>query len=376
MNSTAGPRIEVVALDNGRRSALLSGRWTLSLLAPMIEGLRPMLAAHAAERELTWNCLDIEALDSAGATLLWHAWQRRLPGLLLTRPEHLRIFEHLESADHQPPGNEVPHSPFEAAITLGRAALRLWHGLADFITLIGQLVLVTLHLVRHPRDTPWREITANLFKSGVQAMPVTALVGFLIGVVLSYLSSLQLKQFGAEIYIVNILGLGIIRELGPVLVAVLVAGRSGSAMTAQLGVMRVTEEIDALATMGVSHSLRLIFPKVAALSVVMPLLVLWATAIAMIGGMVSAQAQLGLSYGFFVESLPAAVPVVNLWIGLAKGYVFGILVALVACHFGLRVHPNTESLSSGTTASVVTAITVVIVVDAVFAVVTRHMGMP
>jgi hypothetical protein len=120
-----------------------------------------------------------------------------------------------------------------------------------------------------------REISANLYKSGVRAMPVTALVGFLIGVVLSYLSALQLKQFGADIFIVNIIGLGIVRELGPVLVAILVAGRSGSAMTAQLGVMRVTEEIDALATMGVPRGLRLVFPKVVALTVAMPLLVLW-----------------------------------------------------------------------------------------------------
>ncbi|TRZ54828.1 MAG: ABC transporter permease [Rhodocyclaceae bacterium] len=372
----AVPSINILTGADGGRKVLLAGRWTLNMLAPLLDGLRPALAEQATVEGTTWNCLDIEALDSAGAILLWRAWQRRLPGLLLARPEQLRIFEHLEDTDHQPPAHQVPHSPFEAAITIGGGVLRFWHSLVDFITLVGQLLLVALHLLRHPRDTPWREISATLFKSGVLAMPVTALVGFLIGIVLSYLSSLQLKQFGADIYIVNILGLGIIRELGPVLVAVLVAGRSGSAMTAQLGVMRVTEEIEALATMGVSQSLRLVFPKVLALGVVMPLLVLWATAIALIGGMVSAQAQLDISYGFFFDTLPKAVPVVNVWIGLTKGLVFGILVALIACHYGLRVRPNTESLSSNTTTSVVTSITVVILVDAVFAIVTRQMGMP
>lgn len=372
----AVPNIEILRRADGGRDVLLSGRWTLNLLAPLIDGLQQALEQHAAALGVSWNCLDIEALDSAGAILLWRAWQRRLPDLLLARPEQLRIFEHLAEADRQPPARGVPRSPFEAAIDLGRWALRVRHSLADFIALVGRMLLVALHLLRHPRDIPWREITANLFKSGVQAMPVTALVGFLIGVVLSYLSSLQLKQFGADIYIVNILGLGIIRELGPVLVAVLVAGRSGSAMTAQLGVMRVTEEIDALATMGVAHGLRLVFPKVVALAVVMPLLVLWATAIALVGGMVSAQAQLDISYGYFFDALPKAVPVVNLWIGLIKGHVFGVLVALVACHYGLRVRPNTDSLSANTTASVVTAITGVILVDAIFAVVTREMGMP
>jgi phospholipid/cholesterol/gamma-HCH transport system permease protein len=140
--------------------------------------------------------------------------------------------------------------------------------------------------------------------------------------------------------------------------------------------MRVTEEIDALATMGVSRSMRLVLPKVAALAIAMPLLVLWTSAIALMGGMVSAQVQLDISYGFFIETLPKVVPVANLYIALAKGVTFGIMVALVACHFGLRVRPNTESLSANTTASVVSSITVVILVDAVFAIATRSIGLP
>jgi len=161
-----------------------------------------------------------------------------------------------------------------------------------------------------------------------------------------------------------------------VLIAVLVAGRSGSAMTAQLGVMRVTEEIDALAAMGVSRTVRLVLPKVVALGIAMPLLVLWISAVALLGGMVSAQVQLDLPYGFFVEQLPRVVPVANLWIGLAKGFIFGLIVALIASHFGLRVRPNTESLSANTTSSVVTSITAVILADAIFAIATRSIGMP
>jgi phospholipid/cholesterol/gamma-HCH transport system permease protein len=325
---------------------------------------------------VTWNCLPITAMDSAGAMLLWRAWARTLPALLAARPEQQRIFARIAAADHEKVPVVPPPSPFEWLIALGDRALRVTRHLLDFSALLGQVVLDLGYLLRHPSEIPRREIFANLYKSGVRAMPVTALVGFLIGIVLSYLSALQLKSFGADVYIVNILGMGIIRELGPVLVAVLVAGRSGSAMTAQLGVMRVTEEIDALATMGVSRSLRLVLPKVTALAVTMPLLVLWTTAIALIGGMVSAQFQLDISYGFFLDTLPKAVPVANLWIGLAKGFVFGILVALVACHFGLRVRPNTESLSANTTSSVVTAITVVILVDAIFAIATRQVGMP
>lgn len=205
---------------------------------------------------------------------------------------------------------------------------------------------------------------------------MSALVGFLIGITISYLSALQLKTFGADLFIVNILGISIIRELGPVLVAVLVAGRSGSAMTAQIGVMRVTEEIDALATMGISTTMRVILPKVAALSVAMPLLVVWTSAMALAGGMLAAFWQLDLSPIYFIDNLPRAVPVANLLIGLGKGLAFGFTIALVACHFGLHVRPNTESLAAHTTTAVVVAITTVIIIDAIFAVTTRQIGMP
>ncbi|MCX8087367.1 MAG: ABC transporter permease [Rhodocyclaceae bacterium] len=354
----------------------LSGAWTLRSLAKAGRDWQARFTQSAAGGGFSWNCLDIEALDSAGALLIWRAWGRRRPDTLLIRPEHARIFERIAAAEQEPAAPVVPRSPFESLIVLGAWMLGLVRHGRDFLILLGQLVLDLLHLVRHPADIPKREISANIYKSGVRAMPVTALVGFLIGVVLSYLSSLQLRQFGADLFIVNILGLGLIRELGPVLVAVLVAGRSGSAMTAQLGTMRVTEEIDALATMGVPRSLRLIFPKVVALGLAMPLLVLWTTALALAGGMVAAQVQLDIGHGFFLETLPKAVPVANLWIGLAKGVVFGIAIALIACHFGLRVAPNTESLSANTTASVVSAITVVILLDAIFAIATRGIGMP
>lgn len=366
-SGAAGPSAELA----------LTGRWTLRALVAAGRDWEQRLQEHGRRADLGWDCLEIEALDSAGALLLWRSWGRKLPAALLIQPAHLHIFERIAAAEHEPPAPPPPRPTLHAALhALGGGTLTLLRHMQAFVVLLGQLVLDALHLLRHPADLPAREISENIYKSGVRAMPVTALVGFLIGVVLSYLSALQLRQFGADIFIINILGLGIIRELGPVIVAVLVAGRSGSAMTAQLGVMRVTEEIDALATMGVPRSLRLVFPKVVALGIVMPLLVLWTTALALTGGMVAAQLQLDIGYGFFLETLPKVVAVVNVWIGLAKGAAFGAAIALVACHFGLHVKPNTESLSANTTAAVVTAITLVIVIDAVFAVALRGIGVP
>lgn len=348
------------------------GAWTLAGLTPELARLRPALAAATGR----WDLSGIERLDSFGATLLWRAWGHRLPEGLAV-PEALRgHFERLARIDTVPSGRRPRFGPVDALAALGSLGLGFVAHVTDFLALVGRLVLDVLALLVHPRDWPLREFSANLHKTGVRAMPVSALVGFLIGVVLSYLSALQLKAFGADIYIVNILGMGIIRELGPVLVAVLVAGRSGSAMTAQLGVMRVTEEVDALTVMGISRTVRLVLPKVLALSVAMPLLVLWTSAMALFGGMVSAEMQLGLGYGYFIQALPKAVPAANLLIALVKGGVFGVLIALVACHFGLRVKPNTESLSANTTASVVTSITTVILVDALFAIATKSIGLP
>lgn len=358
----------------GQLHVSLSGDWTLATLPLPLAGLDSRLQALVA-RTAVWQLHPTARIDSVGAILLWRAWGRRWPAALEASPQQRAALERAATIVSDRRGAvRVPRQLW--LVLLGRVVLSAGKNLREVVALIGQLLLDLGYLCVHPRDVPWREFSATVYKSGAQALPVTALVGFLIGVVLSYLSSLQLKTFGADIYIVNLLGISIIRELGPVLVAVLVAGRSGSAMTAQIGVMRVTEEIDALATMGISRSLRLVLPKVAALAAAMPLLVVWCSAAGIVGGMVSAKLEMGLSYGFFIEALPKVVPVANVWIGIGKGFFFGMLIALIACHFGLKVRPNTESLSARTTSAVVTAITAVIVVDALFAIVTRNLGLP
>ena len=356
----------------------VTGCWTIRALASDLAALRRVLAR--TPQDVAWQFDPAVRLDSFGAVLLWGHWQGRLPPDVDMSDEVRALFAPLAGVDRRlaerPPGRSLSARLVDPVAALGRPLLSLLAHGRDFVALIGQLALDLAFLAGRPWHGPWREFSANIHKVGVSALPVTALVGFLIGVVLSYLSALQLRAFGADLYIINILGLGIIRELGPVLVSVLVAGRSGSSMTAQIGVMRVTEEIDALRAFGISPTTRLVLPKVAALALVMPLLVLWTSAVALGGGMLSAWWQLGISPRFFLDTLPEVVPLANLFIALAKGLVFGTLIALVACHFGLRVRPNTESLSSNTTASVVTAITLVILVDAVFAMATRSIGVP
>jgi len=368
---TTTPGIVARPTESGT-SLMLKGFWNLRGLA-MAPDLSRDIRVYAANNSLEWDLRTIEALDSAGAFILWQAWGETVPQRVRMRPEQERIFKRLQSH------SSVPASAAPRITTLYERlfrALGVFFGqLLAWVALLGQLLLDLRHLVRHPRDIPWKEISAAIHETGGRALGITALVGFLIGIVVSYLSSLQLRTLGAAIYIVNILGLSIIRELGPLLAAILVAGRSGSAMTAQLGVMRVTQELDALAALGISRSLRLILPKVVALSIAMPLLVVWTDVIALIGGAIAAFFELEISLHQFVLKLPSAVPVVNFNIGLLKGAVFGLFIALIACHFGLRIKPDTESLGKETTNSVVVSITLVILLDAVFAIVFKGVGL-
>jgi phospholipid/cholesterol/gamma-HCH transport system permease protein len=320
-----------------------------------------------------WDLSAVDAMDHIGAQLFWNAWGKTRPAELQLAPGLEEFFNRLETAGKL----ELPRARAQRltwVMKLGFAMLLFFEHLGAFIRLIGQVTQDSWRFLRAPMRGPWREISANIFHAGFQALGITALVGFLIGVVLSYLSAQQLRAFGGDIYLVNLLGMSIIRELGPLLAAILVAGRSGSSITAQLGVMRVTEELDAMLVMGISHGYRLIMPKVLALAVAMPLLVVWTDAMALIGGMVSAKIELNLSARYFIQKLPSAVPVINYTIGLLKGATFGMLIALVSCHFGLRIKANTDSLGRGTTTSVVTAITVVILADAVYAIIFSGVG--
>lgn len=359
--------------ENGASRLILIGRYTLAALEQHLPTLTVEFSTYAQTKTLCWDLTEIEQLDATGVVLLWQAWNKKRPEHLLLRPEQENIFKRLEKLPSPP---ELARRNYWQPLTaLGSGALLLWSHLIGTIILIGQLFIDIKFLIAHPLRIPWLEISANLYRTGAQALGITALVGFLIGIVLSYLSSEQLQMFGADIFIVDILGISIIRELGPMLAAILVAGRSGSSMTAQLGVMRVTQELDALTVMGIPHSQRLVLPKIIGLGIAMPLLVIWTSAAALMGGMIAAQLQLGLSYQYFLSALPDAVPIANLWLGLSKGVVCGMVIALIACHFGLRIKPNTESLGEGTTSSVVTAITVVIIIDALFAIVFSDVGL-
>ncbi|MBB3256177.1 phospholipid/cholesterol/gamma-HCH transport system permease protein [Paraburkholderia bannensis] len=376
MTQETPPGLDIAAGNQGK-IVRLSGQWTALALARDREqgGAVRRLRALAGERIGQWDLSKVERMDHVGGQALWRFWGHKLPADLVALTDTQRdIFERIALLDsvREPAERVVRVDPITQ---LGLGIFSFWDHLYGGLAMLGRVVLDLLFILRKPKATPWVEISANVYNAGARALPITAMVAFLIGIVLSYLSAQQLRLFGANQFIVNILGLAVIRELGPVLAAILVAGRSGSAITAQIGVMRVTEELDAMRVMGISHGLRLILPRVIALGVAMPLLVIWTDIIALLGGALAAKAVLGIDMSWFIRSLPSVVPIANLWIGLGKGVAFGMLVGIVGCHFGFRIKANSQSLGEGTTTSVVTSITIVILADAVFAILFQNVGL-
>ena len=375
--SESAPHIDQQDTPDGGCCRVL-GPWTAAelTLQPVWDALSAQLQAlvpSSAGAAGLWDLREIEQLDHLGAQVLWDHWGRQWPEKIELQTAQRAVLERVAEFSVDRPAVVAPGFK-QLFLKLGEGLLEVFDHFTSLVALVGRLLLNLIKLARNPREGPWRDISGHLYHIGATALPITALVGFLIGVVLAYLISQQLRQFGADAFIVNILGISLIRELGPVLAAILIAGRSGSAITAQIGVMRVTEELDAMRVMGIAHSYRLVMPRAIALAIVMPLISVWTTVAALLGGMLAADLVMGVTPSFFINALPEAVQVSNLTLATAKSVVFGVLIALIGCHFGLRVKPNTESLGQGTTASVVTSITVVILVDALFAVLFKSIG--
>ncbi len=361
-------------LDIQGNKIVAQGCWRANMLA--VNKAAYAIAASVKgihdKNDVVWDLTQIEGMDYTGAQILWNEWAHRLPANLESTSEQDKLFTRLAHAgDLSRPSEDtsldIPEAIKEVPLGFVRKMIQLDQ-------LLGQLTLDFFRFLGAPQRGPWREISANIFHTGAQAIGIIAIVGFLIGVVLSYLSAQQLHMFGGDIFLVDLLGMSVVRELGPLLAAILIAGRSGSAMTAQIGVMRVTEELDAMQVMGLSHGFRLVLPKVMALGVTMPMLIVWTDIVALIGGAFAGKMSIGLSMTYFFSALLDAVPIANFWIGLGKGVVFGIIIAVIACFYGLRIQPNTDSLGQGTTRSVVTSITSVIFADAVFAIVLQGVG--
>lgn len=258
--------------------------------------------------------------------------------------------------------------------SLGESIHIYYIGLLGFMNFLGNLFVTMLYYLKSVKNIRFREIAFEMNESAIKALPIIALTSFLIGLVVAYQSSYQLKIYGANIFLVDMLGISMLRELAPLITAIVIAGRSGSAFTAQIGAMKITEEIDAMRTMGFDPYIFLVLPRVIALMIAMPILIFIADMMGVLGGMLVANLDLSISPTLFLERFNTAVDVKHFYMGIFKGPFFAFLIATIGIYRGLRVKDDTQSIGFNTTKSVVESIFAVIMCDALFSIAFTNLG--
>lgn len=319
----------------------------------------------------------ITALDTNGAWLLLDAAGVRegvaLPQLRAFAPQHRALMELV--ARHADRTGVLPPPRREGVIELtGRGAVAMGGHVAGLLDFVGRLTFELASLVGRPGQWRWREFGAQVRDVFVGAIPIVIGMMFLLGVVFAYLLGDQAVRYGANIFVVDGLLLAMLREVSPVIVAVLVAGRTGAAITAQIGTMKVNEEIDAIATLGLSPLAVLVIPRIVALLIALPMLVFIGDIAGMAGGMLVAKEQLDLSYRMFSDRMLDVIKLKTLLVGLGKAPVFAVFIAMIACRMGMTVSRDARSVGEHTTSTVVQSLVAIIILNAAFAVAFVRLG--
>lgn len=318
----------------------------------------------------------VTRIDTVGAWTAWHLSQRLGAEVVSCSPEAERLIAAISKADDNRTPVEAPRLPVLERVPeqIGDTMVGLGHGALQVLGFLGQIVQSLGMLIAHPKRFRGKALVHQMELVGVNALGIIGLMSFLVGIVIAQQGAVQLRQFGAEIYTVNLVGRLTLRELGILMTAIMVAGRSGSAFSAQLGTMKLTEEVDAMRTIGVSPMEALVVPRILATMLMMPLLGIYSAALGIVGGAFLASVSLGIPFLTFLSRIQEVVPLHDVWVGLLKGPVFGLIVAVAGCYQGMQVKANAEEVGTRTTAAVVMAIFMVIVLDAFFAIFFTEIG--
>ena len=355
-----------------------SGPWTTQAIG---KSDRPLQGLRTRDQSRARIELDrLEALDTTGAWVV----HRTIRDLRAQGTEveigggseaQLELLATITEYDMPRPPKPPEDGPLVAMVLrCGEAAIEFFTEARSLISFLGQTVSVAARSLLRPGRIRATALISHMEQTGLNALPIVGLISFLIGVVLTYQGADQLARFGAQIYTVNLVGYGILREMGILLTAIIVAGRSGSAFTAQIGTMKVNEEIDAMRTIGLDPMEVLVMPRLLALVLVMPLLTFYADIMGLIGGAIMADILLDISYVQFARQLQTALDGWSLGVGLIKAPIFAFIIAMVGCYEGLKVSRSAESVGQRTTAAVVKSIFLVIVLDALASIIFSVIG--
>ncbi len=320
------------------------------------------------------DAAEIESLDTAGAWLLHRTIaQAEAAGARVVvtglKPEHEILLAQVEANDVPMVAAPKPPSSLTALVLrLGAATDGAVREGLGFVAFLGLVVAVLVRTLARPARLRLTSLVYHMEATGLNALPIVGLISFLIGVVLAYQGATQLQRFGAELFVVNLIAVSVLREIGILLTAIVVAGRSGSAFTAQIGSMKVREEVDAMRTLGLDPVEVLVLPRILALVLTLPLLAFFSAMMGLLGGGLMSWLALGIQPGLFVERLNDAVSIWSFWVGIIKAPFFALLIGVVGCYEGFQVSGSAESVGRRTTKSVVEAIFLVIVADAVFSI--------
>ncbi|WP_423063661.1 ABC transporter permease [Candidiatus Paracoxiella cheracis] len=360
-----------IALSEDKTHLHLSGNWTIAgitAVAPTIQTL-----VKKAGQDVTIDGSAIAIMDSAGALLIENiivnfkklGKQATVSGISERFQSLLKLVtDEIDLVRNPPPPPETPSLLY----TIGEKSYFKWRVVYEFMEFVGEMFIGIVRSIRQPSRFQWRLILRFIDDTGYRALPIVALLTFLVGIVLTYQIAVQLSEYNADIFIVDLTGMVILREFGPLITAIIAAGRTSTSFTAQIGTMKINEEIDALNTMGVSPIERLVMPKVLGLVIALPLLTVWADIFGVLGSMVMSKAQLGISYYSFLERFQHSVAVKDYIVGLVKAPVFALIIAAVGCFQGFQVSGTADDVGRKTTQSAVQSIFLIIIADALFSI--------
>lgn len=368
---------EYIDIERSKESVTirLGGIWSVESLGSIESLYKKVLPEIFDAKKIVLDLKRVESIDTS-AMIFFITMRSELKKIADTRvintpKEFCRMFRMVKRfyTPSYRPKSATFASLLEPILRIGKGAVSIYYDIVLFLAFIGRSAIAVFDTLKRPSSFRIKETAVNIYSTGVTAIPIVALSSFLVGIVIAFQSAVQLQKYGANIFIVDMIGISIPRELAPLITAIIVAGRSGSAYTAQIGVMKITEEIDAMKTMGFEIFRFVVLPRMAAMMIALPLLIFFADIIGIYGGLLVAKMQLDITPAQFIERLHNEVDVRHYLVGLFKAPFFALIIASIGCFRGFQVSGNTESIGRYTTMSVVNSIFLVIAMDALFSVI-------